>query len=124
MKIPGRRGATFKSFFASGFFCNADAPIANGKPLTPEDAGMIAINANSNGQRGSGSRVRRRFPQFLTYHGKVEFSIIDDIITPDVFEHHFRYFALNVGIGRFRPEKGGTNGRLIATKFEWENIEL
>src|SRR4051812_42058523 len=29
-KIPGRRGATFKSFFASGYFCNGDVPIANG----------------------------------------------------------------------------------------------
>src|SRR5262245_40090295 len=33
IKIPGRRGATFKSFFASGVFCEGDVPLSNGKPL-------------------------------------------------------------------------------------------
>src|SRR5215204_421190 len=29
MKVEGRRGATYKSFFASGFFCEHDVPIKN-----------------------------------------------------------------------------------------------
>src|SRR4051812_45199275 len=34
MKVPNRRGATYKNFLASGFFVNQDIPIANGKVLT------------------------------------------------------------------------------------------
>lgn len=123
-KVPNRRGATFKNFFASGFFCNGDVPLANGKPLTPGDASMIMINANSNGIRGSGKRVKRRFPQFAQWTGVVEFTILDDVITKEVFERHLKAAGMIVGIGRYRPENGGTNGRFRPVKFEWTDFEL
>ncbi|HSR77587.1 MAG TPA: hypothetical protein VLN57_13460 [Xanthobacteraceae bacterium] len=124
VKVPNRRGATYKSFFASGFFCNEDVPIANGKALTKKDAGMVAINANANGQRGSGTRVKRRFPEFPKWSGIAEFTIVDDIITQDVFELHVKSAGMIVGIGRYRPENGGKNGRFRATKFEWDDLKL
>jgi hypothetical protein len=123
-KVPGRRGATFKSFFASGYFCNEDVPISNGNALSKADAEKIKINANADGMRGSGKRVKRRFPQFEKYHGVVEFTIVDDIITKEIFEHHFKSFGMIVGIGRFRVGNGGRNGRIKATKFEWEDVQL
>jgi hypothetical protein len=123
-KVPNRRGATFKNFFASGFFCNGDVPIANGKALTPDDASMIMISANSTGNRGSGKRVPRRFPQFDQWNGVAEFTIIDDVISREVFERHFKAAGMIVGIGRYRPENGGTNGRFRATKFDWTEFEL
>jgi len=124
MKVEGRRGATYKGFFASGFFCDGDVPIANGKPLRKEDAAMVTINAHADGKRGSGTRVLRRFPSFAKYHGRAAFIIIDDIITPVVFEQHVRSGGMIVGIGRFRPENGGTNGRFRPTKFAWEDMKL
>lgn len=123
-KVPNRRGAMFKSFFASGFFCDGDVPISNGKPLTPKDANCVKISAHSTGKRGAGSRVPRRFPQFDKYHGVAEFTIVDDVITPEVFERHVKAAGIIVGIGRFRPENGGTNGRFRATKFEWQDMKL
>jgi len=124
-KVPGRRGATFKGFIASGVFVSNDAPIANGSGnLKPKDATKRAIHANADGRRGSGSRVMRRFPEFPNYHGTVEFTIIDDIITQELFERHIRAGGMIVGIGRFRPENGGTNGRFRVTKVEWENLNL
>jgi hypothetical protein len=124
VKVEGRRGATYKNFFASGFFCDSDVPIANGKALTKNDARRVKISANADGQRGSGKRVPRRFPEFDKYGGVAEFTIVDPIITETIFEQHFRAFGMIVGIGRFRPENGGRNGRLRPTKFEWENIEV
>lgn len=123
-KIPGRRGATYKSFFASGFFCDHDIPIANGKVLTPKDAICKLISANATGKRGSGSRVPRRFPEFPKWSGVAEFTILDDVITPEVFERHARAAGMIVGIGRFRPENGGTNGRFRIVKIEWENLKV
>ena len=123
-KVPGRRGATFKNFFASGFLCEADVPIANGKAITKKDAKLIVINANADGVRGSGKRVKRRFPQFERYHGVAQFLITDDILSPDIFEQHVRAAGMIVGIGRFRAEKGGTNGRFKITKVEWEDTTI
>jgi hypothetical protein len=123
-KIPGRRGATFKSFMASGFFCDADVPIANGKPLTKKDAQPVTISANADGIRGSGKRVPRTFPQFPKWQGVASFTVIDDIITEAVFEQHVKAAGLLVGIGRFRPGNGGTNGRYGVLRFEWETINL
>lgn len=124
VKVPGRRGSTYKTFFASGFFCDHDVPIANGKALTKDDADCKLISANATGQRGSGSRVPRRFPEFQQWHGVAEFTIVDDLITPEVFEHHAKSAGIIVGIGRFRPENGGTNGRFRVTKLEWQDMAL
>lgn len=124
IKIPNRRGATYKTFFASGFFCESDVPLSNGKPIMKDKAEMIAISANSNGKRGAGSRVVRRFPIFPQWHGVVPITITDDIITTEIFETHVRAAGIIVGIGRFRPELGGINGRFRPTKFEWEEFTL
>jgi hypothetical protein len=123
-KIPGRRGATYKSFFASGFFCDNDMPIANGKALTKEDAECVQILAHATGKRGSGSRVPRRFPSFSKWNGIASFTILDDIIGEEIFERHVKAAGMLVGIGRFRPENGGTNGRFRAVKFEWKPMTL
>jgi hypothetical protein len=124
LKVPNRRGATYKSFFASGFFCDHDVPIANGKPLRKEDAESKTISANADGRRGSGSRVPRTFPEFPSWNGVAELTIIDDLLTQSIFEQHVKSAGLIVGIGRFRPENGGTYGRFRVTKFEWKDIAL
>jgi hypothetical protein len=123
-KLKGRRGATFKGFFASGFFCDSDVPISNGRPLKPEDGECKLISANADGVRGSGKRVPRRFPEFEKWQGVAQFTIIDDVITEPIFEQHVRAAGMVVGIGRFRPENGGMNGRFRITKFEWAPIQL
>lgn len=124
VKVPGRRTSTYKNFFASGFFCDADVPLANGKPIKKSEVASVKISANADGVRGSGKRVPRRFPVIPKWHGVAAFTILDDVITPEVFEQHVKAAGIVVGIGRFRPEKGGTNGRFRVTKCEWENIEL
>ncbi len=124
VKVPNRHGATYKNFFASGFFCNTDVPIANGKALSKNDAVMVVIPANANGRRGSGTRVKRRFPEFAKWAGIAEFTITDDIITREIFEDHVKAAGMIVGIGRYRPENGGKNGRFRSTKFEWQDLKF
>jgi hypothetical protein len=123
-KVPGRRGATFKSFFTSGFYCESDTALFNGKPIMKDEVESVLINAHANGKRGSGSRVLRRFPEMPKWKGVAEFTILDDVITRDVFERHIRAAGQLVGIGRYRPENGGTNGRFRVTKCEWEDIQF
>jgi hypothetical protein len=68
--------------------------------------------------------VPRIFPQFPKWQGVASFTILDDIISEAVFEQHVKAAGLLIGIGRFRPGNGGTNGRFRITQFKWENISL
>jgi hypothetical protein len=124
MKVPGRRTG-FKAFFTQAVVCNENVAIHNGSgPWTKADAEMIIINAHANGQRGSGKRVPRKYPMFPRYHGVAAFTVLDDVITDDVFEQHFKYAGVFVGIGRWSPKVGGLNGRYRPTRFDWEAFEL
>jgi hypothetical protein len=88
------------------------------KPLTPEDAECETISAMSSCRHQQW--VTRRYPVFDSWTGIAHFTITDDQITPEMFEAHVRAAGMLVGIGRFRPETGGTYGRFRVTKFEWE----
>jgi len=124
-KVPNRRGATFKNFFVSGLICEADAVLhVNGKILTRADAEPVTISANSDGVRGSGKRVPRTFPVFRKWECEVVMIVTDDILTQAIIEQHARAAGIVAGVGRFRPEKGGPNGRFRVKKFAWEDFKL
>lgn len=124
-KVPNRRGATFKNYFSSGVQVMEDAVISvGGKPLTKDDAEKIIIQANSNGVRGSGKRVPRAFPVFPKWEATFVFLISDDIINESVFKETITAAGIIVGVGRFRAEKGGTNGRFTIEKITWEDFRL
>lgn len=114
-QIPGKGKATYSKFFTSGVLCTSNVSIG----IHKDEIGSVTINANSDGMRGSGKRVKRTFPQTPQWSGVAEFVILDDTITPDVFERTLTTAGQIVGVGRFRPENGGLNGRFRPTKFEW-----
>lgn len=124
-KVPGRGTAKFKGFFLSGMLVEDDIPIFSGKkPLVVKDAVPKTISCNVDGVRGSGKRVPRTFPHFFNWNAVASILITDNIITEAVFERHAHASGLIVGIGRFRAEKGGTNGRFRIAKIEWEEVKL
>jgi hypothetical protein len=45
--------------------------------------------------------------------------ILDPIITEPVFREMVEIAGMFIGIGRFRPEKGGTNGRFKIEALAW-----
>lgn len=117
-QIPGKGKATYTKHFKGGVICESDVPIGWFKATVPS----ITINANSDGVRGSGKRVNRTFPQVPTWKGTVVFAILDDTVTTKVFERHFEEAGRFIGLGRFRPENGGLNGRFRAIKYTYQNI--
>jgi hypothetical protein len=96
-------------------------------PLTPSflkaaSVGAIQkerVHANADGVRGSGKRVWRNFPRIDEWSGVIEFSVIAPESPKDVFEEMLIYSGLAVGVGRFRPEKGGYFGRFEVVKLAW-----
>lgn len=113
-QIPGKGKATYTKFFESGVIVTDPVFIADEAAIQKE-----RIHANADGVRGSGKRVWRNFPRLDEWSGTVTFHIIADEITKEVFEEAATYAGLAVGVGRFRPERGGYFGRFTTDKFEW-----
>lgn len=113
-QIPGKGKSTYTKFFESGVIVTAPVPIAPASAIECEK-----VHANADGVRGSGKRVWRSFPRIDQWRGSVEFHIIADEVTPEVFEETIRYAGLAVGVGRFRPERGGYFGRFAVEQCSW-----
>lgn len=118
MQITGRGKATYTKHFLAGVLVPENLRL----PLKKEQAVKITINANSDGVRGSGKRVQRHFPQVPSWSGKLDVYIIDETITPAVFEKHAKEAGMLVGVGQYRPENGGSNGRFLCEAFQWEDV--
>lgn len=115
MKIPGKRNSTYSKFFTSGVLVMQPLVL----PMTKEQTACDRIFANADGVRGSGKRVWRNFPRIDKWAGPLEFNIIADEITKDVFEEHLRQAGSFVGVGRFRPANGGFYGRYQLKAIKW-----
>jgi hypothetical protein len=115
-QIPGQGKATWTKKFEAGiaFFSSIDIGI------NPETVDYIDIYANADGVRGSGKRVMRRFPIIPKWSATFDVHILDPIITEDIFTEVVEQAGMFVGIGRYRPEKAGTNGRFSLTKLVWQ----
>lgn len=116
-QIPGQGKKTWTAKFTTGIAILSEIDTG----IKPADAQSITINANSDGVRGSGKRVLRRFPIFYDWSATFDVHILDPIITEAVFREMFEIAGMFIGIGRFRPEKGGQNGRWKLDKLVWQD---
>ncbi len=116
--IPGKGKATYTKHFLAGVICETDVSIG----IKKDDVPSITISANADGVRGSGKRVSRTFPQVASWKGTARFAVLDDTITRAVFEKLFTESGRFVGVGRFRPENGGLNGRFKPEAFRWSEV--
>jgi hypothetical protein len=115
LQIPGKGKSTYAKYFLADVICDADVVLQTKK----DQVDSVRISANVDGVRGSGKRVWRTFPVVPSWSAVAHFTILDDTVSKDIFETVFKLGGASIGIGRFRPEKGGLNGRFRPTKFEW-----
>lgn len=96
------------------------------EPIHRDSVTSITISANPDGVRGSGKRVPKRLPQIPPpWRATFEIIILDPMITQDIFEEMLEYTGVFVGVGQFRPEKGGNNGRFVMIDdIEWHDNRL
>lgn len=114
-RIPGKGQSTYSKFFLSGVLCMEPVIL----PLNKDEVAGDRIYANADGVRGSGKRVWRIFPRIDEWQATVNFHVLADEITEDVFEDHIVQAGAFVGIGRFRPQNGGYYGRFEVKKISW-----
>lgn len=121
-KIEGQGNSRWTAKFMAGLAINEDPEILG---VDVETIGSVVISSNVDGIRGSGKRVPRRFPIMPKWSMVIDVMILDPIITQDIFVEMVEIAGLFVGLGRFRPANGGTNGRFALQKIEWaDNRQL
>ena len=133
MSVPGKGKTKYGSIFGPAVTVMSDVKIGhNIKDVKPDDkkTDKALQNAdwhlmNSDGRRGSGSRVPRIFPEWKTWGGTVEFMVTDPAITEEVFEKHMKAAGDYIGVGRFRPQKPtyGTYGKFNVESITWKEVE-
>lgn len=115
---PDNKRANFSKYFVSDVICESHLSIG----IHKDDMPSVTISANVDGVRGSGKRVPRTFPQTTEWGGTTSFLIIEEKITHAIFERVLSYAGRSIGVGQFRPEKGGLNGRFDIEKIKYEKV--
>jgi len=117
IQIPGEGKSTWTKHFEAGILVTDPLYIG----VIKDDLEGEWLFVPSDGVRGGGKRVEKRFPVIKKWKGKVSFLILDEKITQDVFTHHLESAGNFIGIGRFRPRNNGYYGRFKVVKVEWKD---
>lgn len=115
---PDNKRANLTKYFVSDVICEGNLPIGIHKDEIP----CIKFLANVDGVRGSGKRVPRTIPQTQEWGGQTSFLIMEEKIKPEIFEKVLRSAGRSIGVGQFRAEKGGLNGRFDVVSVKIEKI--
>jgi hypothetical protein len=113
--VPGKRSATYTKHFEAGILCPKEVVLPFKKDEVPGEWLFVP----SDGKRGGGKRVDKCFPVIQEWSADVEFIILDDTITKEVFVEHLTQAGKFIGIGRFRPRRNGFYGRFEVVKVKW-----
>lgn len=116
IQIPGKGKSTYTKHFEAGVLVTDGLQL----PILASDVEGEWLFVPSDGRRGGGSRVEKCFPVIREWSGAVTFYVLDETITPEVFEYHLRQAGQFIGIGRFRPRNNGFYGRFSVEGIRWD----
>lgn len=114
-QIPGKAKNTYTKHFEAGVLVVEPLTL----PIKASDVHGEWLFVPSDGKRGGGKRVSKCFPRIDSWAGEVEFIIVDEIITEDVFRRTLEAAGSFIGIGRFRPRNNGFYGRFAVKSLSW-----
>lgn len=126
-KVKGAGNQTFAQQFVAGVMILNEVPLfhSTGKPVTIEDVEPLQVYCSATGdRRGLGSRVFRTYGLIRNWTGMLKVTIVNATISPEIFELYLEEAALLVGVGRWRAEVGGGNGRFSISNVEWSHKEF
>lgn len=115
---PDNRRASLTKYFVSDVICESNLSIG----VRKDDMPSIRISANVDGRRGSGARVPRMLPQIQEWSGRTSFLVMEEKIKQDMFQKVLQTAGQSIGVGQFRPENGGLNGRFEIAEIRFEQV--
>ncbi len=116
IQIPGKGKSTYTKHFEAGVLV-VDPLVL---PTTRDSILHEWLHVPSDGRRGGTKRVEKCFPLVPRWEGHVEFLILDETITQEVFAEHLNDAGSFIGIGRFRPRQNGFYGRFTVKSIDWK----
>lgn len=116
IQIPGKGKSTYTKHFEAGVLVVDPLEL----DVTRETIQHEWLHVPSDGRRGGTTRVEKCFPLIPSWEGTVEFLVLDEIITEDVFREHLTDAGSFIGIGRFRPRNNGFYGRFKVESIKWK----
>lgn len=114
-QIPGKGKTTYTKHFEAGLM--VVEPLA--LTVKKEDIDGLWLFVPADGKRGGSKRVEKCFPVIQEWGGVVEFHILDDTITEEVFERTLTDAGQFIGVGFFRPRNNGYYGRFKVNNVKW-----
>ena len=114
--VPGKGKATWTKHFEAGIMCVENAYIG----CKVEDAEGEKLFVPSDGKKGGSTRVWKTFPMFYEWECDVEIIVLDPLLVANIeqIREYLEHSGKFIGLGRWRPRKGGTNGRFKLAKFK------
>lgn len=108
LKIPGKRGATYSKLIGSAVSVSPDAITHLVQDYEIDSRPVVVQKA----------RIVRYRPVFKDWELEFEINIGDDQIPIEVIKQALDHAGLYVGIGDFRPGRGGKFGKFMVVRFE------
>jgi hypothetical protein len=116
LQIPGKGKSTYTKHFEAGIISTSSVYLG----ISRDEVEGETVFVPSNGVRGDGTRVLKTFPLINSgWQGTIEFMILDDTITADIFEQVLAAAGSLIGVGRFRPRNWGYYGMFEIKDFKW-----
>mgnify|MGYP006397909217 FL=1 len=113
--IPGKGKKTWTAKLQSGLMCMEPIVL----PVRADDVDGEWLFVPSDGKPGGSRRVSKCFGYIPEWSGDLNLTILDTIITEEILFRYFERAGRFIGIGRFRPERGGFYGR-----FTVESVKI
>lgn len=110
-QIPGQGKATYKNLIGSGAVLISPESIPHKNQNYEIDVRPVVVPATK-------GRVVRKRPIFKNWSLRFNVEFDADEISPSTIKEILEYAGRRVGIGDFRPEKGGPFGRFMVTEFK------
>lgn len=114
--IPGRGKQTYTKLFESGTLCFDPISLGIKAKTVPGERLFVP----SDGTRGGNRRVWKTFPLILNWQGSGSIVLTDPILMdkPEKVKEYLEHAGRFIGLGRFRPRRGGYYGRFTVENWE------
>lgn len=113
--VPGKGKATYTKHFLSGILVTEELSLG----VKINDVPSVRLFLPSDGIKGSGKRVWKTFPVLQDWRCDGSLYLLDPILIakPQKVEEYMRHAGKFIGLGWFRPARGGYYGRFEVTRF-------
>lgn len=115
MQIPGEGKATYTKHFRGGVIVMNNIELG----IKRDECEHELVYT---GPRKKDGKRWIHFPIVEKWEGELQVNVLDEKITEEVFKKVIDYAGMTVGIGSWRPENGGENGRYECRDIAFERV--